>query len=145
MCINSCTVQSHTSHALGRARLNRTRHAQSSRMLVHGAPGMTSSALKRTPAPGCTRAHPARRNPARRRAASTRRAGPARAVRVSDCARTADLLSSRHHTLSLPLHLHTRPQSGRASSYTRSNSLHGHKEVIMPNFRRHYMNLGHFG
>ncbi len=61
---------------------------------------------------------------ARRGAASTRRAGLAR---VPDRARTADLHLARHHTLALPLHRHTRLQGGHTNSYTRSNSLHGHK------------------
>ncbi len=61
MCINSCSVRSHTSHTLGRVRRNRMRRTQSSSMLGHGAPAVTSDAPWHTLAPGCTRAHLARR------------------------------------------------------------------------------------
>ena len=117
MCINSCSVRSHTYHALGTVRRNRTRRVQSSRMLGHGAPGVTSGAPWRTPAPGCTRAHQASRrapghskHPARRPSARAtvhaQQSRPQSGRPQSGPAEWAPARAARH-----------------ASSYTRSNSL----------------------
>ncbi len=74
------------------------------------------------------------------RTPGTQRAGPAR---VQPCSHSRR--ARRVGPQSGPAEWAPARAARRKSSYTRSNSLHRHKEAIMPKFQRNCMNLGHFG